>query len=167
MELRLVIDAVEAKSAGKVNERLLLVELAEHLCRGLERGELTIGVEDVEFAVILPEGCAGVGAAGVVDGFGRALAFADNHGVKNAEQTVAIGTEILQYVDGAALVAKDGDKIDRGHLRADELLGRGESAKLITGRHRRHVEIESKQAAILVALIARVSGFICERASSL
>ena len=36
VQLGLVVDAVEAQAAGKVDERLLLVELAEHVGRGLQ-----------------------------------------------------------------------------------------------------------------------------------
>ncbi len=86
VELRLVVDAVEAQAAGKVDERLLLVQLAKHFCRGLKRRELAVGVEDVELAVVLAEGGAGVGAAGVVDGLVVSLAFANDQRLKNAEQ---------------------------------------------------------------------------------
>jgi hypothetical protein len=86
-------------------------------------GELAIGVEDVELAVVLAEGGAGVGAAGIVDGLRRSLPFAHDQGLENAEQLVAIGGEVLEDVDRTALVAKDGDQIDGGHLGADELLG--------------------------------------------
>ena len=90
MHLRLVVDAIEAHAAGEINQRLLLVELAEHMRRGLQGGELAVGVEDVEFAVVLSEGGAGVCGAGVIYFFGGVLAFADDHGFENAEQTVAI-----------------------------------------------------------------------------
>jgi hypothetical protein len=137
----------------------LLVQLAEHFGRGLKRGELAIGVEDVELAVVLAEGRAGVGAAGVVDGLGVALAFADDQRLQDAEQLVAIGGEVLQNIDRAALVAQDGDQIDGGHLGADELLRRGERAKLVGRIHGGHVEVERQQAAILVALVVGVYGF--------
>ena len=91
----------------------LLVHLAEHFGRGLQRGELAIGIEDVELAVVLAEGRAGVGAAGVVGGFGGSLALAHDQGLENAEQPVAIGGEVLQDVDDAALVADDRNHVDR------------------------------------------------------
>ena len=90
VQLRLVVDAVQAQAAGKVNERLLLVHVPQHPGRGLQRGELAVGIEDVELAVVLPEGRAGVGAAGVVDAVGGALPFADDHGLQNAQQAIAI-----------------------------------------------------------------------------
>ena len=126
MKLSLVIDAVEAQPAGEVDERLLLVQLAQHFGCGLQRRELAIGIEDVELAVILAKRGAGIGAAGVVDGLGGTLAFADDHGLENAEQLVAIGGEVLQNVDGSALVAEDGDQVDGCHLRAQELLRSGQ-----------------------------------------
>ncbi len=66
VQLRLVVDAVQPQAAGEVDQRFLLVELAQHLGGGLERGQLAVGVEDVELAVVLAEGRAGVGGAGVV-----------------------------------------------------------------------------------------------------
>ena len=90
MHLRLVIDAVQPQSAGEVDQRFLLVELAQHLSRCLQCGELAVGVEDVELAVVLAEGRAGVGGAGIVHFFGGVLALADDHGLENAEQPVAI-----------------------------------------------------------------------------
>jgi hypothetical protein len=38
MQLRLIIQAVQPQAAGEVNQRFLLVELAQHICGGLERG---------------------------------------------------------------------------------------------------------------------------------
>ena len=131
----------------------LLVQLAEHVGRGLQSGELAVGVEDVELAVVLPEGRAGVGAAGVVDGFDRALAFADDHGLQNAEQPVAVGGEVLQHIDRTAVVAQDRDQIGGGHLRADEMLRGAKRAQLVGGLHGGHIEVEREQAAIFVAFV--------------
>ena len=78
LQLRLVVDAVEPQAAGEVDQRLLLVERAQHLDGGLQRGQLAVGVEDVELAVVLAEGRAGVGGAVVVGGLVEALAFADD-----------------------------------------------------------------------------------------
>ncbi len=86
-------------------------------------------------------------------GLGGALAFADDHGFQNAEQLVAIGGEVLQDVDGTALVAQDGDQVDGGHLRADELLCGGERAQLVGRAHGSHVEVKREQTAILVAIV--------------
>ncbi len=152
VELGLVVDAVEAKAAGEVDERFLLVQLAEHLGRGLQRGELAVGVEDVELAVVLAEGGARYRRCWRRRSSRRALALADDQGLEDAEQPVAVGGEVLQDVDGAALVAQDGDEIGRGHLRAEEMLGGGERAELVGRPHGGHVEVEGEQAAILIAL---------------
>ena len=90
MHLRLVVDAVQPQVAGKVDERLLLAHLAEHVRRRLQRGQLPVGVEDVKLAVILSEGRTGIGAAGVVRCALQSLTFADNHSFKNAEQPTAV-----------------------------------------------------------------------------
>ena len=63
------------KAAGEVDQRLLFAELAQHLRGGLQSGELAVGVEDIEFAVVLSECRAGIGAAGVVDLVSRVLPF--------------------------------------------------------------------------------------------
>jgi hypothetical protein len=113
---------LQPQAAGKVNERFLFVHLSQHPGRCLQRGELPVGVEDVELAVILPEGRAGIGAAGIVGGVRGTLSFAHNHRLQNAEQPVAVGGEVLEDVHRPALVAQDGDQIHSRHLRADELL---------------------------------------------
>src|SRR6202021_399542 len=66
MHLGLVVDSIQSHTASKVDERLLFVELPEHFCSCLQCGELTVGIEDVQFAVALPEGrtCA-EGAGGI------------------------------------------------------------------------------------------------------
>ena len=46
----------ERNPAGEVDQRLLLLEPAEHGGGGLEGGELPVGEEDVELAVVLAEG---------------------------------------------------------------------------------------------------------------
>ena len=56
---------------------------------------------------ILTEGRSGVSAAGVVDGFGRALALSHDQSFKDAQQAVAIGSEVLQHIDGSAGVSHD------------------------------------------------------------
>ena len=57
-----LFDAVQPQAAGEIDQRLLLVQLPEHLDGGLQRGQLAVGVEDVELAVVLAERRAGVGA---------------------------------------------------------------------------------------------------------
>ena len=158
VKLGLVVDAVEAESAGKVDERFLLVQLAEHFRRGLQSGELAVGVEDVELAVVLAEGGAGIGAAGVVDCLSDPWPSPTIMRLQDAEQLVAIGGEVLQDVDRAALVAQDGDEIGGCHLGAEELFRGRERAQLVGRPHGGHVEIKSQQAAILVAFVFRRFG---------
>jgi hypothetical protein len=157
VKLGLVVDAVEPQSAGEVDQRFLLVQLAKHLRGSLQGGKLAIGIEDVELAVILAEGRASVCAAGGVDRLRGALAFAYNYSLQNAEQPVAIGGEVLQSIDRTTLIAEDGNKIDSRHLRADELFRGREGTELVGWIHRRHVEVKSQQATILAAFV--VLGF--------
>ena len=130
------------QATGEVDERFLLIQLPEHPRGRLQRGELAVGIEDVELAVILTEGRAGVGAAGVVDGFGRALALSHDQSLKDAQQAVAIGSEVLQHIDGSARVSHDGNEICGRHLRPDELFGSSQSTQLIGRPHGRHVEVQ-------------------------
>ena len=117
---------------------------------GLEGGELAVGVEDVELGIVLAEGGAGVCGGSVVDGLGGTLALADGEGFEDGQELVAVGGEILENVDGAALVAEDGDEVDGGHLGAEELLGGFEGADLVAGTHGGHVEVEGEEALVFV-----------------
>ena len=64
-QLRLVVGAVEAQAAGEVDQRLLLGQRPQHRDRRLQRGQLTIGVEDVELGVVLSERRACLGMSGI------------------------------------------------------------------------------------------------------
>ena len=111
MQLRLIVDAIQPQPAGKVDQRLLLVQLPKHLRRGLQCGELAVGIEDVELAVVLAEGRAGVRAACVIDRLRRVLAFAHDHRFEDAEQAIAIGREVLQDIDRARVVSHDRNQV--------------------------------------------------------
>ena len=150
VQLRLIVDAVQAQAAGEIDQGLLLAQLAKHLGRGLERAQLAVGVEDIELARVLPEGRASVSRARIVDRFGRPLAFADDHGFKNAEQAIAVGRKVLQHIDRAALIAQQRDEVGCGHLGANEFFSGRECANLIRRPHRAHIEIERKQPVIFV-----------------
>ena len=84
VQLRLIVHPVQAQAAGEVEQGLLLAQLAQHRRRGLQRGKLPVGVEDVEFAVVLAEGRAGIGGAGVAVGLIEALIFADDQGFETS-----------------------------------------------------------------------------------
>ena len=115
--------------------------------------ELAIRVEDVKLGIVLAKRGARVGTACIVDGFDRTLAFTDDHCFQDAEQLIAICREVLQDVDGSALVAEDGYQIDRRHLRSQELLSGRKRSKLVGWAHRGHIEVERKQAAVNAALL--------------
>jgi len=87
-----------------------------------------------------------------------ALAFSDDHGLEDAEQAIAIVGEVLQDVDGGAVVAHDGEQIGGGHVSADELLGGAERAQLVGRRHGAHVEVEGEQTLVFVADLAGALG---------
>ena len=86
---------MQAQAAGEVDQRFLLVKLPQHFGDRLQRGQLTIGVEDVELTVVLTKRRPGIGSAGVVGGLSIPLAFSHNHGFDDAQQPVAVIGEIL------------------------------------------------------------------------
>ena len=139
------------KAAGEVNQRLFLIELSKHFGSSLKRGQLTVGVEDVEFAVVLAERSAGIGGAGIVWGFFPSLVFSHDHRFEDAQQTVAVIGEILQHFNGTARISHDGNEIRRSHLRLDKLLSGTQRTCLVGGRHGCHVKIQCQQTTILVS----------------
>ena len=117
----------------------------------LQSGQLAVRVENVELAVILAEGGADIGCAGIIGGVIKTLAFTDDHGLQDAQEAVMIVREILQHVDRSAGIAQNRYKIRWRHLRPDEFLRRIECAQLIGGRHGGHVEVKGQQPAIFIA----------------
>ena len=89
-QLRLVIDAVEPQAAREVDQRLLLVERLQHTDRRLDGGQLPVGIEDVELAIVLPERGARVGGTGVRRVFVEALAFARDNRADYRKQLLAV-----------------------------------------------------------------------------
>ena len=150
VQLRNIVHAVQPQSAGEINERFLFAHLLQHPGRGLQSGELPVGVEDVELAVVLPERCAGVGAAGVIDGIGRPLTFAHNQRFKNAQQPVAVGREILQHVHRSAVESQNRNQVGGGHLLAHKVLGSRKGAHLVLRRHGAHVKVKRQQPVVFV-----------------
>src|SRR5260370_29137478 len=55
LQLRFIVYAIQSQAAGKVDERLLLVQLPKHSGGRLQRGKLAVSIEDVALAVILAE----------------------------------------------------------------------------------------------------------------
>ena len=114
---------------------------------------MPIGVEEVEFAVVLAECRARIGAAVVGVGEVESLALADKQFVDGILQVVAIVGEIPQHVDAIGK-RQDRHQVRRLHLRPDELDGRGLRAQLVGYRHGAHVEVQRQHAPILVANIS-------------
>ena len=75
-QLRLIVDAVEIHPAGKVDEHLLFAQRSQGFRDGLKRGQLPVGIEDIEFGVVLPERGSGVGGTGVGIGFAGVIGLA-------------------------------------------------------------------------------------------
>ena len=122
----------KSQAAGEINQRFLLVQLAQHLRGGLQRRQLPVGIENVELAVVLAEGRAGVGGAGVVGGFVEALVFARRSAFRvMLSRRSRSSVKSCSTSHGAPCVQHDGHQIGRGHLRPDELLRRGQGAQLV------------------------------------
>ena len=158
-QLRLVVDAGLADAAGEIDQRLLFGERAQHARRGFQRGQLAVGIEDVEFGVVGGVRRAGVflviGAGGAVDR--EIAAFADGQALDDLGQGVAIVGEILQHFQ-VAREGHDGHQVGRRHLRLEEFLGGGLGADLVLNRHAGHVEEHHQQAAVLVLHFAGLGG---------
>src|SRR5205807_7439487 len=90
VELRLVVHAIQPQAAGEIDERFLLAKLPQHFGSRLQRGQLTIGIENVELTVVLPECGSRIRSTGVVGGFVRSLALSHNQRFDDAQQPVAI-----------------------------------------------------------------------------
>ena len=70
--------------------------MPEHLDGGLQRGQLAVGGEDVELAVVLAESRAGVGAASSLESSRQPWSSPTMSLVMASQQLVAIVGEILQ-----------------------------------------------------------------------
>ena len=119
--------------------------------RRLQRGQLAIGVEDVELAVVLAEG-------GSRQRIGHAVAIlivAEDQDLDDLPQQRAVVGEILPHPHGAALERDDRHQIRRRHLRVDELEGVRVGAHLIERRHRGRIEVQDQQPAVAVSRVAR------------
>ena len=116
-----VVEAVLGNAAGEIDHGLFLIERAKHFHGGFERGQLPVGIEDVEFGIVLYEGGAGVGGAVVASGLVEALAGADAEVLDVFGEKVAIVGEILNHVDVAG-EGHEGHQVGRGHLILEELL---------------------------------------------
>ncbi len=148
-ELRVIVGAVQTKPAGEIDERLLLVELAQHLRGGLQRGKLAIGAEDGELAAALAERA--------VDDAARARSRLRRRSWFGAWTSRRSRSPVKSSwtVTSPPAVHHDGHQIGGRHLFADELLRRADGARLVGRRHGGHVEVERQQAAVGVTQIER------------
>ena len=60
VQLRLIVDAVQTQAACEIDQRLLLAQRSQHADRGLQRGQLPVGIEQVELGIVLTECGAGI-----------------------------------------------------------------------------------------------------------
>ena len=107
-------------------------------------------------AVVLPESGAGVGRAVVTRRLVESLAQPDDELVHRVLYLRAVAGEILPDAHGAALERHDRHEIGRIHLRVDELQRGVEGPQLIRGLHGGHIEVQSQQAVVAVASVARL-----------
>ncbi len=147
----MIVGAVETHAAGEVEQRLLLGQALQHVDRGLQRGELTVGVEDVELGVVLSEG----GPLRMIGNAVIVLVVAVNQDADDLAQLFLVVGKVILHRYGAVLERHDRDQIRSRHLRVDELERIGVSADRIGRRHVRPIEVEHDQPLVLIADVAR------------
>ena len=101
LQLRLVVQTVALYAAGEIDQRFFLVQRPEHFDRCFERGQLAVGVENVELGIVLLERGAGVGCAVVLVVDFESLAFSDDQASNVLGQKIAIVGEIFHHLDVA------------------------------------------------------------------
>ncbi len=150
VQLRLIVDAVEFDAAGEIQHRLLLVSCPSILAAVCSAAKLPVRGEDVELAVVLAEGRAGVGRAVVVGGLRRSLA---------PSPTTMVSRMLISLSRSSVKSGSPGPRRRRimMHIRsAGDILvrmnfsRRRERAQLIGLRHRGHVEVQDQQTMVLV-----------------
>ena len=147
-QLRLIVDAVQPQPAGEIDQRLLFRQRLQHADGRLQRRELPVGIENVEFRVVLSKACAHVER--VRDAVAVQIVVVNEPHNHFLQRGVVVG-EIGLHFHGAALKHHDGHKRCRVHLGVDEFLCRRICTHLIVGRHSREIEIQHDQSAIAVA----------------
>ena len=150
-QLRLVVDAVETKPAGEIDERLLLRQTAQHRGCRLKCRQLTIRVQDAELRVVLAERGADVGVVGDAV---AVLVVAEDQRLHDLAQRAPVAGEILLHPYRASAERHDRQQIRRLHLRIDERLRGGVRPHLIGGRHGGEVEVQDEKAPIPIAGVA-------------
>ena len=124
-ERRLIVEARFRNAARKIEQRLLLRKRRQHLRGGFERGQLFIGVEDVELGLVGVERRAGVFAGRAVAAVARdARQFArraDLEALHHFFEPIFIVGEILDDLQRPCARGHDRHDIGRLHLLANEL----------------------------------------------
>ena len=156
-QLRLVVGAGAAHAAGEVDERLLLRQARQHLHGGFERREFAVGVEDVELAIVLRVGSAGIFFALVAGGAVGHAGVPDGESGDDAGEQVAVGGEVLKDAEVGG-VDHDRDHVGRLHLALEELERGLLGAELIRDGHGGLVEEEDEEAAVLILDLAGFGG---------
>ena len=111
---------------------------------------MAIGIEKVEFGIVLAERRAGVGGAGTGVGFTGIIGFTGHERRDDAEQFVLVTREILQDFHTGTVVLHDRQQVRRTHLLFDERGGGVKRVQLVQNLHGAHVEIDGEEAAVLV-----------------
>ena len=145
-------------SQVKTTGRILEVPVGPELLGRVDRGELAVGVENIELGVVLRESAAVVpfGAGG-----GRPArqlgALSDHQALKIRKQLFTVVRELLHHVQ---LVSVDHDlhQVRRGHLFLHELDGILLRPDLIELGHGGHVEEHGHQPLVFPLRIGQTLG---------
>src|SRR5439155_10851595 len=129
-------------------KRFLLIDRFQHNNRGLKSCELSVRIEDVELAGVLPK-CCGRISRGIVVVIRIYQLF------KHGKQRFLIIGEILQDLHASGGKTHDCDKVRRLHLRADEFVCGGKRAQLVRRRDVHQIEEQDKQPAVPIPAVPR------------
>ena len=148
----MILDARFLHAARKINERLLF-GIRRQLARGIfQRGQLEVGIEDVELRVVRRERSAVVAfIARCAAQAGKIRAFTDGHAAQRGNQALAI---VRKINDGLEFGGErhDGDHVRRGHLRLQKFDGGFLRPRLFQRFHRTEIEKQSDESLVLIAL---------------
>ncbi len=156
-QLRLVVQAGLGHAAGEVHQGLLFGQRAEHAHRCFERGQLAVGIEDVEFGVVRRISGAGVFRAVIAGGAGDVGALADGQALDVLGQKVAVVGEVLEDLEVVG-EGHNSHQVRGRHLVLHELQGGVPRPHLVLDGHSRQVEEHHQQAAVPVLDLAGLGG---------
>src|SRR5207237_886260 len=131
----------------EIDQRFLVRQRAQHVRRRLQRRQLTVSTQQIEFRIVLTEGGADIG---LIRNAIAVNVFTEDQLGQHVLQLFAVRREVLSDADGAAVVIHDGNQVGGLRLFADEGAGRIVGAQQVLRRQRGAVEVQHQQSAIAI-----------------